>query len=264
LNWLNNQVAAITGGGSGIGLAVARRFLHEGAAGVVILDRDTSAVDDLDAAFPGKVHGIQGDVREFGTHQAMVATAQREFGKLDVLVGNAGVFDFHRPLASYNDQTLSSTFDEIFAINLKGYMLAAMAAREALTASGGSMIFTGSVASLHAGGGGVLYTAVKHAVVGMIRELAKELAPHVRVNGVGPGGTLTNLRGTDALGHAERSIADKAAQAKERIAAALPLRFAQEADDHAGIYVLLASRENSRAVTGQIIMSDGGVDIRPL
>jgi cis-3,4-dihydrophenanthrene-3,4-diol dehydrogenase len=98
----------------------------------------------------------------------------------------------------------------------------------------------------------------------MIRELAKELAPHVRVNGVGPGGTLTNLRGTDALGHAERSIADKAAQAKERIAAALPLRFAQEADDHAGIYVLLASRENSRAVTGQIIMSDGGVDIRPL
>jgi cis-3,4-dihydrophenanthrene-3,4-diol dehydrogenase len=264
LGWLTHQVAAITGGGSGIGLAVARRFLHEGAAGIVILDRNIAAVAELEKAYPGKIRGIEGDVREFGAHQAMVTTAQREFGKLDVLVGNAGVFDFHRPLASYNEETLSSTFDEIFAINLKGYMLAGMAAREPLIASGGSMIFTGSVASFHAGGGGILYTAVKHAVAGMIRELAKELAPHVRVNGVGPGGTLTNLRGTDALGHAERSIADKAAQAKERIAAALPLRFAQEAEDHAGIYVLLASRENSRAVTGQIIMSDGGVDIRPL
>ena len=86
----------------------------------------------------------------------------------------------------------------------------------------------------------------KHAVVGMIRELARELAPDVRVNGVGPGGTLTNLRGTAALGHAKRSIADRAAEAEARIAAGVPLRFAQEPEDHTGIYVLLASRENSR------------------
>jgi cis-3,4-dihydrophenanthrene-3,4-diol dehydrogenase len=264
MGWLVNDIAAITGGGSGIGLAVARRYLVEGAAGVVILDRNVDAAAMLEKEFPARVVAVQGDVRDFSAHAAMVDAATKTFGKLDILVGNAGVFDFHRPLESYSQETLVDTFNEIFTINLRGYLMAAMAARPALVESRGSMIFTGSVASFHAGGGGVLYTAVKHAVVGMIRQLAKELAPNVRVNGVGPGGTLTNLSGTDALGHGTRSIADKAAEAKERIAAAVPLRFAQTAEDHTGLYVLLASRENSRATTGEVFMSDGGIGIRPL
>lgn len=264
MGWLPQYVAAMTGGGSGIGLAVARRYLQEGAAGIVVLDRDISALDALRAEFPDRVVAQQGDVRDPAAHTTMVAAALRTFGRLDVLVGNAGVFDFHRPLEGYTADTLTTTFDEIFAINLKGYLLAAMAAREALVASRGSMVFTASVASFHAGGGGVLYTAVKHAVVGMIRELARELAPDVRVNGVGPGGTLTNLRGTAALGHDQRSIADKAAEAETRIAAAVPLRFAQRPQDHTGLYVLLASRDNAPATTGEIFMSDGGIGIRPL
>jgi cis-3,4-dihydrophenanthrene-3,4-diol dehydrogenase len=264
MGWLPQYVAAITGGGSGIGLAVARRYLQEGAAGVVVLDRDVSALDALSAEFPGRVATQQGDVRDPAAHTAVVAATLRLFGRLDVLVGNAGVFDFHRPLESYTAESLTTTFEEIFAINLKGYLLAALAAREALAASKGSMIFTASVASFHAGGGGVLYTAVKHAVVGMIRELARELAPDIRVNGVGPGGTLTNLRGTAALGHDARSIADKAAEAEARIAAAVPLRFAQRPQDHTGLYVLLASRDNAPATTGEIFMSDGGIGIRPL
>jgi NAD(P)-dependent dehydrogenase (short-subunit alcohol dehydrogenase family) len=203
-------------------------------------------------------------VRDFAAHQQMIEVAADRFGGLDVLVGNAGIFDFHRPLEGYSPDLLSATFDEIFAVNLKGYMLAALASREALVASRGSMIFTASVASFHAGGGGVLYTAVKHAVVGMIRELARELAPDVRVNGVGPGGTLTNLSGTVALGHAKRSMADKADQTEARIAAHVPLRFAQRPKNHTGVYVLLASRENSAATTGEVIMSDGGIGIRPL
>lgn len=264
MGWLVNDIAAITGGGSGIGLAVARRYLIEGAAGVVILDRNVDAAAALEKEFPGRVAAIQGDVRDFSAHVAMVDGAIKTFGKLDILVGNAGVFDFHRPLESYSHETLVDTFNEIFSINLRGYLMAAMAARPALVQSRGSMIFTGSVASFHAGGGGVLYTSVKHAVVGMVRQLAKELAPNVRVNGVGPGGTLTNLSGTDALGHGTRSIAEKAAESKERIAAAVPLRFAQTAEDHTGLYVLLASRENSRATTGEVFMSDGGIGIRPL
>ncbi len=264
MDWLANDVALITGGGSGIGLAVARRFLNEGAAGVVILDRDIRGVAALQEDFFGRVAAIKGDVRDYTIHAAAVDVAVKNFGKLDVLVGNAGVFDFHRPLESYSAETLTATFDEIFAVNLQGYLLAALAARAALVESRGSMIFTGSVASFHAGGGGVLYTAVKHAVVGMVRQLAKELAPAVRVNGVAPGGTLTNLSGTDALGHSRRSIADKAAEAKERIAAAAPLRFAQKPEDHTGLYVVLASRQNSPATTGEVFMSDGGVGIRPL
>jgi cis-3,4-dihydrophenanthrene-3,4-diol dehydrogenase len=264
MGWLPNYVAMITGGASGIGLAVVHRFLREGAAGVVVLDRDVAPLAALEAEFAGRVVALEGDVRDFVAHHRTAAAAIERFGRLDVLVGNAGVFDFHRPLAGYDGPTLSDTFDEIFDINVKGYLFAAMAARESLIETGGSMIFTASVASFHAGGGGVLYTAAKHAVLGLIRELANELAPAVRVNGVGPGGTLTNLRGTQALGHARRSLADKAAESATRIAAAVPLKFAQRPEDHAGLYVLLASRENARATTGEVIMSDGGVGIRPL
>jgi NAD(P)-dependent dehydrogenase (short-subunit alcohol dehydrogenase family) len=110
----------------------------------------------------------------------------------------------------------------------------------------------------------VLYTAVKHAVVGMIRQLALELAPAIRVNGVGPGGTLSALRGTEALGHASRSLADDPARLAQRIGAAVPLGIAQRPEDHAGLYVLLASRENARAITGQVLMSDSGAGVRSL
>jgi cis-3,4-dihydrophenanthrene-3,4-diol dehydrogenase len=264
VGWLEGYVAAITGGASGIGLAVARRYLKEGAGGVAVLDRDTGGLSPLAAEFPGRVIAVAGDVRDAAAHAELVDKAVQGYGKLDVLVGNAGIFDFRRPLESYTPETLAAAFDEIFAVNLKGYMLAAMAAREALAKTNGSMIFTASVASLYAGGGGILYSAVKHGIVGFIRELARELAPTIRVNGVGPGGTLTNLRGSEALGHADRSLADAAAEVEARIAAAVPLRFAQRPEDHAGLYVLLASRENSRAVTGEIYMSDGGVRVRPL
>lgn len=264
MGWLEGYVAAVTGGASGIGLAVARRYLREGAGGVAILDRDIGGLSSLAAEFPGRVIAVAGDVRDAAAHTELVTRAITSYGKLDVLVGNAGIFDFRRPLESYDPETLGAAFDEIFAVNLKGYMLAAMAAREALAKSNGSMIFTASVASLYAGGGGILYSTVKHGVIGLIRELARELAPAVRVNGVGPGGTLTNLRGSEALGQAERSLADKAAEVEARIAAAVPLGFAQRPEDHTGLYVLLASRDNSRAVTGEVFMSDGGVRVRPL
>ncbi|WP_127519709.1 SDR family NAD(P)-dependent oxidoreductase [Mesorhizobium sp. Z1-4] len=264
MGWLEGYVAAITGGANGIGLAVARRYLAEGAAGVAILDRDTSGIATLSDAFPGRVTAIAGDVRDPASHSALIGSAVENHGRLDVLVGNAGVFDFRRPLASYEAGSLGETFDEIFGINLKGYMLAALAARDALSQTGGSMIFTGSVASQYAGGGGILYTAAKHAIVGFIRELARELAPSIRVNGVGPGGTLTSLRGTAALGQQDRSLADNREQLEARLSAAVPLRFAQRPEDHCGLYVLLASRENSPAVTGEMYMSDGGVGIRPL
>ena len=264
MGWLPEYVAAITGGASGIGLAVARRYLQEGARGIAILDRDIAGLSALSAEFPDRVVAVAGDVRNGAAHSELIDKAVKSFARLDVLVGNAGVFDFRRPLESYDAHTLDAAFDEIFSINLKGYMFAAMAARHALAGCNGCMIFTASVASIYAGGGGILYSAVKHGVAGFIRELARELAPAVRVNGVGPGGTLTNLRGTAALGQAERSLADAADQVEARIAAAVPLRFAQRPEDHAGLYVLLASRENSRAITGEILMSDGGIGIRPL
>lgn len=264
MGWLNGYVGAITGGSTGIGRAVAARYLAEGAKGVVVLDRDVTPLADLRDQYGDRVITVQGDVRDYQSHERMVAAAIEAFGGLDVLVGNAGIFDFHRPLRGYSPDLLASTFEEIFNVNLRGYLYAAMAARDPLLKTQGSMIFTTSVAGLHAGGGGILYTSSKHAIVGAIRQLAAEFAPNVRVNGVGPGGTLTNLSGTAALGHANRSVADKREEAEARISAAVPLRFAQQPEDHAGLYVLLASRENSRAMTGEVLMSDGGIGIRPL
>ena len=264
MGWLDGSVAIVTGGESGIGRAVVDRYIREGARGVIVVDRNADGLAALAATQPAQIATVAGDVREYEVHSKAVALALQTFGKLDILVGNAGVFDFHRPLKSYSPETLTSTFDELFAINLQGNLLAALAAREALLASKGCMIFTTSVAGFHAGGGGILYTASKHAIDGMIRQLAAEFAPGVRVNGVGLGGTLTNLRGTGALGHEARSLADKRAESAARIGAAVPLRFAQEPEDHAGLYVLLASRNNARAITGEILMSDGGIGIRPL
>lgn len=260
--WLPGQVALVTGGASGIGLAIVARYLDEGAAGIVVLDRDLSGLADLSAAWPGKIIGTAGDVRDYATHQTAVDTCLREFGQLDILVGNAGVFDFRRPLRSYTPESLIATMDELFDINLRGYLFAALASTAALTASKGCMIFTASVASFNAGGGGVLYTMAKHAVLGMVRQLALEFAPAVRVNGVGPGGTITRLRGTAALGHADRAINAQADLLAQRIEAAVPLQIAQQPEDHTGLYVLLASRTNARAITGEVMMSDGGVGIR--
>ena len=264
MGWLEGYVAIITGGASGIGRAVMRRYLQEGAKGIVVVDRDTRALDDEMRQHPDRLTTVQGDVRDYTVHEAAVAAALERFSRLDVTVGNAGVFDFRKGLDALGPAELTAAFDEIFAINLRGYLFAAHAAREPLRRHHGSMIFTASVAGFHAGGGGVLYTASKHAVVGMIRQLAADLAPEIRVNGVGPGGTLTDLRGTGALGHADRSLAFRHDEMSKRMEISVPLRFAQRPEDHAGLYVLLASRENSRATTGEVFMSDGGMGIRPL
>lgn len=262
--WLEGRVALITGAADGIGRAVAERYLKEGAAGIVALDRDAVGLKSLQNSHPERILAVAGDVRAYDVHTQAVSLALERFKRLDVLVANAGVFDFRRPLRSYTGATLAATMDELFAINLRGYLFAAMASREALITSRGSIIVTASVASFNSGGGGILYTMGKHALVGMVRQLALELAPDVRVNGVGPGGTLTGLGGTEALGQTDRSISANPAQFDERVGASVPLGFAQRPEDHTGLYVLLASTENARAVTGEIFMSDGGVGARSI
>jgi len=264
MGWLDGYVTIVTGGASGIGRAVAQRYLAEGARGVVIVDRAIDGIADDPHHRSGQLVAIAGDVRDYTVHEAAVATALERFGRLDVTVGNAGIFDFRKGLDSFTPAALTAAFDEIFAVNLRGYLFAAHASRDALLRHRGSMIFTASVAGLHAGGGGVLYTASKHAVVGMIRQLAADLAPDVRVNGVGPGGTLTDLRGLAALGQSDRSLASRRDEMSKRMETSVPLRFAQKPENHTGLYVLLASRENSPATTGEILMSDGGLGIRPL
>ena len=141
---------------------------------------------------------------------------------------------------------MNEAFDELFlGVNVKGYLLGAKACLPELEKTRGCIIFTASVSGLHAGYGGVLYVPAKHAVVGLTRQLAHELAPTIRVNAVAPGGVATNLAGLKALG--QTSFSSSSAGGTLR-----------EPSDYAGIYVLLASAENSGVLTGSIISADTG------
>jgi NAD(P)-dependent dehydrogenase (short-subunit alcohol dehydrogenase family) len=260
MGWLDGQVALVTGGGSGIGRAVAARFIAEGAR-VGVMERVATRADELRREFGDKVVGLAGDVSQLADNRRAVAETVRAFGRLDVFVGNAGIFDVYAEVATLPEEQLSRAYDELFAVNVKGLIWGVKAALDELRKSQGSLVFTASVAGLNSGGGGALYTASKHAVVGLIRELAVELAPEVRVNGVAPGGTLTDLRGLQSLGNDDRSQFS-APDMAQRLQAGNPLHIALVPDDLAWAYVYLASRHSGRGVTGSIVTVDAGAMLR--
>lgn len=261
MRWLNDDVALVTGANSGIGLAVVRRFLAEGAAGIGVLIRNAAQADAMYAEFGDRIVVTVGDVRSPDANAEAVEATRRKFGKLDTLVGNAGVWDHFASLRKYDGATLKATFEEVFSVNVLGYLLAAHAAAPALRETRGSMIFTLSNASFYAGGGGPVYVASKHAGAGLVKQLAYELAPDIRVNAVAPGGTVTPLKGPQALGRGNDRLSDIPGFA-ENVAESMPLGFIAQPEDHAGHYVLLASRTNSPATTAAILHSDCGWEIR--
>ncbi len=260
MGWLDGQVALVTGGGSGIGRAVVARFVAEGAR-VGVMERVATRATQLRSEFGDAVIGIAGDVARLADNQRAVAETVRAFGHLDIFVGNAGVFDVYAAVAEMPEEQLTRAYDELFAVNVKGLLWGVKAALPELAKSKGSIVFTASVAGLNSGGGGALYTASKHAVVGLVRELAVELAPDIRINGVAPGGTLTDLRGLQSLGNDDRSQF-AAPDMGERLQAGNPLRIALMPDDLAWAYVFLASRGSGRGVTGSIVTVDAGAMLR--
>lgn len=258
---LENQAIVVTGGASGLGRAVVERCIAEGAR-VAVLDRSAERLDDLRKAFGDKVVATPGDVRNLQDNLRAVDDCVRAFGKLDCAIGNAGIWDYSCDLAALAADRIDQAFDEIFHINVKGYLLLAKAALPALVSSRGSMIFTISNAGFYTEGGGPLYTASKHAAVGLVRQLAFELAPHVRVNGVAPGGIDTDLRGPEALGMKERSISTL--NLPQRAKASVPVGELPDASDYAAAYVFFASRRDNIPATGSILNYDGGFGIRGL
>jgi NAD(P)-dependent dehydrogenase (short-subunit alcohol dehydrogenase family) len=259
MGWLENKVALVTGGASGLGRAIVERFINEGAS-VATLDRARDRSGGLAKQFGDRVAAVVGDVTVPADNHRAVAEAIRRFGRLDCFVGNAGIWDFNIRLADLPEDRIGPAFDELFGVNVKGYLLGAKAAYRELAKSHGSIIFTVSNAGFYPCGGGPLYTASKHAVVGLIRQLAYELAPKIRVNGVAPGAIPTDLRGPASLEMAQRSIAE--VPLKEAVERGLPLGRLPEPRDYTGSYVLLASGENSSTATGGVIICEGGIGIR--
>jgi NAD(P)-dependent dehydrogenase (short-subunit alcohol dehydrogenase family) len=253
---LEGTRAVVTGAASGIGRAVVRRYLAEGAR-VVAVVRDAADIAALEAE--GAV-AMAADVREYEAAERAVAVAAQKLGGLDVYVANAGIWDFHKRVEKQSPAALKAAFDEIFGVNFLGVLYGARAAVGALRESGGSVIATGSNACFLAGGGGALYTASKFALRGLVMQLAKEFAPEVRVNGVAPGATDTPLGGAQALGQSGMAMNADAARMAVTAKHMLLGRVSDPAD-HASLFVLLAAKHESAYITGAMLQSDGGLTI---
>jgi 2,3-dihydroxy-2,3-dihydrophenylpropionate dehydrogenase len=218
---------------------------------VTVLDRSEARLAALCERHGDAVRTQHGDVTDGASHEAAVKTAVEAFGGLDTLIANAGLWDFGRTFEQMTVEEVDRAFRELFDVNVKGYLLAARAALDELRRSHGSVILTLSNAAFYPMGGGVLYTASKHAGVGLVRQLAFELAPDVRVNAVAPGGMATELSGPAALGMDQQSIG--ATPVRDYLARYSALELAPEPEDYVAAYLLLASRRDSRATTGAVL-----------
>jgi 2,3-dihydroxy-2,3-dihydrophenylpropionate dehydrogenase len=252
------RVIYLTGGGSGLGRALVERFVAEGAK-LSVLDRSAAKNAELRDTFGDAVATTDGDVRNLDAHDAAVTAALARFGRLDVYIGNAAIWDGNVSLLDLPPDRIDAAFDEVYGVNVKGALLGAKAAAPSLVESRGAMIFTLSIAALRAGGGGPLYTSSKHAGIGLVRELAYELAPYVRVNGVCPAGMATDLRGPEALQLGATPL--MANVDPDTMRSAYPLDFFPTPDDYVGPYLFLASADAS-VTSGTLIEADLGMSAR--
>jgi 3-oxoacyl-[acyl-carrier protein] reductase len=240
---LAGKIAVVTGAGSGIGRATARRFAAEGARVVAAdldLDRARETCDGIEAAV-----AVAADVTRADDVARLIETALEGHGGLDVFHNNAGIATAAKPLA----QLTRAEWDRIVDVNLTALFLAAQAVAPVMRErGGGSIIVTGSIISRRPRAGLAAYAAAKSGVVGLARALALELAPdNIRVNVINPGPARTPMLGE--LGLDPAAVAD-----------ALPLKRLIEPDDVAGAAAYLAS-DDAAAVTGAVFNVDGGRDL---
>lgn len=251
MGWLDDQVIVLTGGGSGLGRALVDTLTEEGACVVVLEYAADKCAALRDSTDPARVVVMSGDAGTYASNLAAVDEAMARWGRLDSFIANAGLWDFARGVQDLSAEELDRGFDALFRVNVKGPLFGAKAALESLRASSGSFIVTLSNAALYPGGGGPLYVSSKHAGVGLVKQLAYELAPTVRVNAVAPAGMVSDLRGPSAMGLDQTSLGtDEFAAAVARKSA---LSRCPEAVDYTGAYVLLASRKYGLTTSGSVL-----------
>lgn len=250
---LTDQVAIVVGAAGGIGRAVVLRYLAEDAR-VIAVDRSEERLAALvDEASAGEaLTTYVGDAATWETSEAMVAHAVETFGGVDVLVSCVGIWDQAVRLADIPGERLADAADEAFGVNVTSLLLNIRAALPELAARRGRVVVTGSFASYRSSGGGVLYTSAKHAVNGLVIQLAYELAPKVRINGVAPGVARTFMGGLTSL---DQQPIDAVLDGTER---ALPLQVLPDASDYGAVYALLGSTDNA-AMTGSMVVCDSGL-----
>jgi 2,3-dihydroxy-2,3-dihydrophenylpropionate dehydrogenase len=235
---------------------VVEAYLREGAQ-VWVVERCERAAAALRAAHPERLDVLVGDATDADmVREAIVAarSAGQPYAQLTCCVG---VFDGYASVRELTPDKLLTAGQEIWTTNVLGALLAVDLAWRWLRDRRGSVTLTLSESAFHSIGGGVLYGASKWALRGAVAHLATDLAPHVRVNGVAPGGTTgTRFSATETLGTAVP--ADEVAGRDDRIREGNALGVVPSPDDHAGAYLYLADPDAARVVTGVIINTDGG------
>ena len=241
-----DKIVIVTGAGSGIGRATAIAFAREGAQVVVadIIEADGRETLSMITAASGKAIFTAVDVGKAESVNALIESTVAAFGKLDVLVSNAGILDGFAPCSTTTDDVWS----RVIAVNLSGCFYGARAALPHLAKTKGNIVMTASIAAIGGMAGGTAYTASKHGVAGLVNQIACECAAQgVRVNGVAPGSITTNIG---------RSLPVVDDVIKWAIAAT-PLGRFGEPEEIAMPILFLASNEAS-FITGTLLRVDGG------
>ncbi|GAA0419690.1 dehydrogenase [Acrocarpospora corrugata] len=240
-------MAVVTGGGSGIGAASARRLAREGAY-VVVADVDGESAARVAGELPGEAVAVTADVSTEAGVDAYIRAAVDRFGRIDLHHLNAGVLGTMAPLPDVDP----ADFDHVIAVNLRGSFLGLRAAfrRYREQDGGGAVVVTASISSLRGADDQLPYQTSKHGLLGLVRGAAMYGGPRgIRVNAVAPGLIPTGIFA--ASGHADR------AQTLALRGGTTPMRRVGTVDEIAGVVAFLLG-EDASYVTGEVVSADGG------
>jgi NAD(P)-dependent dehydrogenase (short-subunit alcohol dehydrogenase family) len=247
--FLDSKIALVTGGSRGLGAAIVNCLASQGAKGAAV-DRDPPREGEI---LPADFIAITADVKDEASVKAAIDRTVAHFGRLDIVVANAGVVP---PWSETRDLDLGQ-WDEVMAINARGVLATIKHAVAPLSQTRGSIVVTGSINSLLAHPRQLVYTASKHAVLGILRATALDLGRHgIRVNGIAPGPIAT-----DALLGRIRTRAQSGPSEAEAIAALeaqTALGRLATAEEVANTVAFLAGAGAS-GITGQLLRVDAGM-----
>jgi len=245
---LEGKVAVVTGASKGIGASIALHLAAEGAAVVVNYSLSKEGADRIVGEINGnggRAIAVQGNVTKEGDVRRLFAETKKAFGRLDVLVNNAGVYEF-KPL----EEVTADHFHRMYDVNVLGLVLATQEAVKLFGDRGGSIINISSVAATAAPPTGSLYSGTKAAVDAVTRSLAQELGTRkIRVNSLNPG--MVETEGYRAAGIGESEF-------RKQVEAQTPLGRIGQPKDIAPVAVFLAS-DDSAWITGETIYVAGGL-----
>jgi 3-oxoacyl-[acyl-carrier protein] reductase len=244
---LTGKVAVVTGASKGIGAAIAKSLAAEGASVVVNYASSKSGADTVVAAIVaagGKAVAVGGDVSKAAEAEGIIDAAIKNYGRLDILVNNSGVYEFS-PIEAITEEH----FHKHFNVNVLGLLLVTQAASKHL-GEGGSVINIGSVVSRITPPASAVYTATKGAVDAITGVLSRELGPRkIRVNSVNPG--MIETEGTHTAGFIGSDF-------QAGVVTQTPLGRIGQPGDIASIVTFLAS-DDAGWLTGELLLAGGGV-----